>query len=63
MTWSRISDAIPEFDTENADGGMTIGDQDGGVAEAGASGQDGGVVSLGGAWRRITTAVSSFTRL
>ena len=63
MTFHRITDAIPEFDTENADGGMTDVDQDGGVAEAGPSGEDGGVIVLGGPWRRITNTATSFTRL
>lgn len=63
MTWNRTEDAIPEFDTENADGGMSVGDQDGGVSEVGASGQDGGVVILGNPWRRIAAAASSFIRL
>lgn len=63
MTWHSLTDAIPDFDTENADGGMTIPDQDGAVAEAGASGADGAVILLGGPWRRITPPTSSFTRL
>lgn len=63
MTWNRVADAIPEFDTENADGGAGVADQDGGVAEAGADAQDGGVVVCGQPWRRITVPTSSFTRL
>lgn len=56
MTWSRITDSIPEFDTENVNGGMTVLDQDGGVAEAGPSGADGGVIVYGSPWRRIVDA-------
>ena len=74
MTFHRITDAIPEFDTENADGGMTDTDTDGAVTEAGASGTDGIIVSMGSPWRRITKGSSaslnqisvptySFTRL
>lgn len=63
MTFHRITDPIPEFDTEDADGAMTDPAQDGAVTEAGAAGADGVVILYGGPWRRISTAVSSFTRL
>mgnify|MGYP001594127235 CR=1 FL=1 len=71
MTWSRLTDAIPDFDNADADGFESVGDQDGFVAD-GAT--DGFVVSMGGPWRRITKGnnatldqitvpISSFTRL